>query len=198
MLMLECPLSHYWTSPLSIFQIYFWYFFELCYIQCYVHACKHSVWVETINMEKRAQVWIISFHFHFHFISTSVWCLQTIMDELPPLMIPKKPVGLASPTGFISLEPSTTPAADKPSHTHTFPSKEVAHLTRTTTKLIQVGVCCCCCCLISGVYQSNMTIYANLCKLFVFGFNLLSILCCDWTGWLVSVCLVRLSNNNGF
>ena len=34
---------------------------------------------------------------------------------------------------------STTPAADKPSHTHTFPSKEVAHLTRTTTKLIQVG-----------------------------------------------------------
>ena len=43
-----------------------------------------------------------------------------------------------------------------------------------------------------------MTIYANLiCKLFVFGFNLLSNLCCDWTGWLVSdsVCLVRLGNN---
>ncbi|XP_071827830.1 dynactin subunit 1-like isoform X3 [Apostichopus japonicus] len=30
--------------------------------------------------------------------------MKTIMDELPPLVVPKKPVGLMSPTGFVSIE----------------------------------------------------------------------------------------------
>ncbi|XP_041476315.1 dynactin subunit 1-like isoform X2 [Lytechinus variegatus] len=61
--------------------------------------------------------------------------MKSIMDELPPLKVPKKPVGIASPTGFVKLE--TEASSEKEEDTTASPSKDVAQLTRNTRKLMQ-------------------------------------------------------------
>ncbi|XP_030841615.1 dynactin subunit 1 isoform X2 [Strongylocentrotus purpuratus] len=61
--------------------------------------------------------------------------MKTIMDELPPLNVPKKPVGIVSPTGFVKLETEATPEKDE--DTSKLPNKDVAYLTRNTRKIIQ-------------------------------------------------------------
>ncbi|XP_071478816.1 dynactin subunit 1-like [Diadema antillarum] len=64
--------------------------------------------------------------------------MKAIMDELPPLTVPNKPVGLASPTGFIALEAGESgQQADQQPDTGKLPHKEVAHLTRNMRKLSQ-------------------------------------------------------------
>ncbi|XP_072177874.1 dynactin subunit 1-like isoform X2 [Diadema setosum] len=64
--------------------------------------------------------------------------MKAIMDELPPLTVPNKPVGLASPTGFIALEAGESgQQADQQPDASKLPQKEVAHLTRNMRKLSQ-------------------------------------------------------------
>ncbi|XP_033098864.1 dynactin subunit 1-like isoform X3 [Anneissia japonica] len=64
--------------------------------------------------------------------------LRAIMDELDPLNIPKKPVGLASPTGFVSLDPvSGTPAGKgKDTPATTAPQEDLMELNRKTRTLL--------------------------------------------------------------
>lgn len=91
------------------------------------------------------------------------------MDDLPPLNVPKKPVGIVSPTGFVKLEPEATPEKDE--DTSKLPNKDVAYLTRNTRKIIQV-------CrfafqipkaieLINFVEKGNIYLYSLTSKLFI-------------------------------
>ncbi|XP_022080743.1 dynactin subunit 1-like isoform X2 [Acanthaster planci] len=75
--------------------------------------------------------------------------MKRIMDTLPPLHVPKKPTGLASPTGFVALVPSTeepseaapadggTAAAPKPPVASVDAQMDVTLLARRTRKLLQ-------------------------------------------------------------
>ncbi|XP_038070773.1 dynactin subunit 1-like [Patiria miniata] len=70
--------------------------------------------------------------------------LKRIMDTLTPLHVPKKPTGLASPTGFVALVPaaetSEAPPAegtpDVPAATIAEPQKDVTILARRTRNLL--------------------------------------------------------------
>lgn len=43
-------------------------------------------------------------HLAVEYLEVIFSLLQAVMDELPPLIVPKKPVGIASPTGFVPIE----------------------------------------------------------------------------------------------
>ncbi|XP_071793613.1 dynactin subunit 1-like isoform X3 [Asterias amurensis] len=65
--------------------------------------------------------------------------MKKVMDTLKPLNVPKKPTGLASPTGFVALVPTaetgTTEGAVTPAATME-PQKDVVVLARRTRKLL--------------------------------------------------------------
>lgn len=54
------------------------------------------------------------------------------MDELPPLVVPKKPVGLMSPTGFVSIEVENPEKASPAAN-------QLSDLVRQSGKLMKVG-----------------------------------------------------------